>query len=149
MNRRDLIQRVLVGGTVLVLVPSILQNCTKDPATDPVPNPNNNPGGGNTTGTKIDLDLTLADNSVLNTNGGSKVVQNILIINTGIGFNALSSICTHEGCTVGYNSVSGKVVCPCHGSVFTTAGGVVNGPAASSLQSFPATKTGNILTIQL
>ena len=141
MNRRDLIQRVLLGGTVLVLVPSVLENCTKDPATDPnvvIKDKN------------INLDLTLSENSSLNTTGASMILQNIIIINTGGGkFSALSSICTHQGCTVGYDSPSGNIKCPCHGSVFSTSGSVVNGPAQSALQSYPVSLTGNILTISL
>ena len=78
------------------------------------------------------------------------ILQNLIIINTGGGkFSALSSICTHQGCTVGYDSPSGNIKCPCHGSVFSTSGSVVNGPAQSALQSYPVSLTGNILTISL
>jgi cytochrome b6-f complex iron-sulfur subunit len=144
MNRRDLIQRVLLGGTVLLLSPSVLQSCTKDT----LPDPANNPGKGNTPGTRIDLDLSLAANSDLNSTGGSKIVQGVIVVNTGGGnFAALSSVCTHQGCTVGYNTGSGNIQCPCHGSVFTTTGSVVTGPASTALQSYPVSKTGNILTI--
>ena len=98
MNRRELIQRVLAGSAVLVLVPSVLQSCTKtslSPFTFP-------PGNGTPgPGSNITLDLSLADNSSLNTVGNAKIVQNILIINTSSGFVALSSICTHQACTVG------------------------------------------------
>lgn len=146
MNRRDLIQRVLVGGAILVLAPSVLQSCTKDPSADPL----NKPGGGVTPGTNINLDLTLAENSSLNTTGSYKIVSGVIIVNTGGGnFAALSSVCTHQGCTVGYDSPSGNIKCPCHGSVFTTTGSVVNGPAASPLQTYPVTLTGNTLTISL
>jgi cytochrome b6-f complex iron-sulfur subunit len=99
MNRRDLVQKIVLGGAVLILVPSVLESCTKIPTT----NPGNNTGG-NTPGTKINLDLSLADNSPLNTTGGSKIVQGIIVVNTGSSnFVALSSICTHQGCTVGYD----------------------------------------------
>jgi cytochrome b6-f complex iron-sulfur subunit len=148
MNRRDVIQRVVLGGTVLVLVPSVLQSCTKDSTTDP----NNNPGGntgGNTAGTKITIDLSLADNSALNSIGGSKIVQSILVVNTSGGYIALSSVCTHQGCTVAYVSSAGNIQCPCHGSMFSTSGSVTNGPAPTSLQSYPVSKSGNVLTISL
>jgi cytochrome b6-f complex iron-sulfur subunit len=141
MSRRDLIQRVLLGGTVLVLAPSILESCTKNPATDP---------NAVIKDKKLTLDLTLSENSSLNTTGASMILQNLIIINTGGGkFSALSSICTHQGCTVGYDSPTGNIKCPCHGSVFSTSGSVVNGPAQSALQSYPASLTGNILTISL
>ena len=141
MNRRDLVQKIVLGGTVLVLVPSVLQSCTKAPATDP---------GGNTPGTKINLDLTLSDYSALNTVGGSKTVSNIIVINKGNGnFSALSNICTHQGCTVEYFSGAGNIHCPCHGSVFSTSGSVVIGPASSPLHSYQVSLTGNILTISI
>ena len=141
MNRRDLVQKIVLGGTVLILVPSVLESCTKTPVTDP---------GGNPPGTKINLDLSLVDNSSLNTTGGSKIVQGIIIVNTGSGnFIALSSICTHQRCTVGYDSGAGNFKCPCHGSVYATTGSVITGPAPSPLQSYSVSKTGNILTISL
>jgi cytochrome b6-f complex iron-sulfur subunit len=141
MNRRDLIQRVLVGGAVLVLAPSVLKSCTKDSSTNP---------GGNPKPTKIDLDLSLAENSALNSVGGSLIVQNILVINTGSGnYSALSSICTHQGCTVGYNSGTDNIRCPCHSSIYTTSGSVISGPAPRSLKSYPVSLQGNILTITL
>jgi len=149
MNRRDVIQRVLLGTTALIVLPSTFTSCSKDESTDPTTNPNPNPGPG-TSGSKITLDLSLAENSVLNTVGGSKIVQTLIVANTGGGnYVALSSICTHEGCTVDYSSGTGKFVCPCHGSTFTSSGAVVTGPATQSLASFTATKTGNILTINL
>jgi len=148
MNRRDLVQKVVLGSAVLILVPSVLKSCTKDTTTDPGNNTNNT--GGNPQGTKINLDLSLADNSSLNTSGGSKIVQNIIVVNTGSSnFVALSSVCTHQGCTVGYDSPSGNIKCPCHGSVFATTGSVITGPAPTALQSYPVSKTGNILTISL
>jgi cytochrome b6-f complex iron-sulfur subunit len=142
MNRRDLIQRVVLGGTVLVLVPSVLESCTKSSTPDP--------GKVNQPGTKIDVDLTLAANSDLNNSGGSKIIQGIIFANTGNNnFIALSSVCTHLGCTVGYNYTANNIQCPCHGSVYATSGAVVNGPAPLPLQSYTVTKTGNILSITL
>lgn len=140
MNRRELIERVLLGFSVLVVVPSVLESCTKSPVTPT----------DVTQGTKIDLDLTLPAYSALNNTGGSLIVQNLIVINTGSGnFSALSKICTHQGCTVGYDSPSGFITCPCHNSVFKTSGSVVSGPAPSALASYPVSKTGNILTITL
>jgi cytochrome b6-f complex iron-sulfur subunit len=142
MNRRDLIHRVFLGGAVLVLAPEVLNSCTKNSSADPT----GPVGNGNT----INLDLTQPANAALTNTGGSLIVQNIIVINTGGGnYSALSSICTHQGCTVGYNSGSGNIQCPCHGSVYTTSGTVVSGPAPSALASYPASLAGNILTITL
>lgn len=141
MNRRDLIQRVVVGGAVLVLAPSVLDSCSKNSSTNP---------GGNPAPTEIVLDLTLPANSVLNNDGGSLITQNIIVINTGSSnYSALSSICTHQGCTVAFNSGAANIQCPCHGSVYTTAGAVVAGPAPKALKSYPVTLEGTTLTITL
>ena len=142
MNRRDLIQRVVFGGAVLVLAPSVLSSCTKDSTTDP--------GGGDPKPSKIDLDLTKPANSALLNDGGSLIVEDIIVINTGSSkYSALSKICTHQGCTVAYNAGADQVQCPCHGSVYTTSGSVVNGPAPKALKSYPAVLNGNILTITM
>lgn len=50
------------------------------------------------------------------------------------GFYALSSTCTHLGCTI--NLGDEKFDCPCHGSQFNLAGKVLQGPAASPLPGF-------------
>ncbi|HEY5427789.1 MAG TPA: Rieske (2Fe-2S) protein, partial [Solirubrobacteraceae bacterium] len=45
---------------------------------------------------------------------------------------AHSAVCTHAGCTVGYQG--GQLVCPCHGSIFNAqTGAVVTGPAVTPL----------------
>ena len=48
---------------------------------------------------------------------------------------AYSSVCTHEGCTVGWDAESKRLSCPCHGSEFdpADAGAVVSGPARRPL----------------
>ncbi len=142
MNRREVVQKFILGGTALLVIPSALTSCTK--ATDPV-----DPGGNNN-GSKITLDLTKAENSALNTAGGSRIVQDILIANTGSDkFIALNSICTHQGCIVAYVLADDNLQCPCHGSVYSKTGTVINGPAPDPLKSYQVTKSGDILTIAL
>lgn len=143
MNRREVVHKFLIGGTVLVLAPKILESCTKS-AMDTMTNP-----GGTTPVTSFDLDLSLTENAGLNTPGSSKIVHNIIIINVANTFVALSSICTHQGCTVAYNPGAGDLECPCHGSVYNIAGNVLVGPAPSPLRAYTISKTGSVLTISL
>ena len=53
------------------------------------------------------------------------------------GFLAIYRRCTHLGCAVPFDQASGQFVCPCHGSVFTNDGDVLNQPAPRPLDLFP------------
>ncbi|PYR74106.1 MAG: hypothetical protein DMF87_23795 [Acidobacteria bacterium] len=63
-------------------------------------------------------------------------------------FSALTTICTHETCTItGFDNTN--FVCPCHGSRFSPTGRVVNGPANAPLRSFATSFSNNVLTISV
>jgi cytochrome b6-f complex iron-sulfur subunit len=49
---------------------------------------------------------------------------------------ALSTVCTHLGCTPNYLPADAKFKCPCHGSGFYTTGINFEGPAPRPLERF-------------
>ena len=56
----------------------------------------------------------------------------ILIRESGGGLKAYSAVCTHAGCTVGYEG--GIIVCPCHGGEYSPeTGEVIAGPPPTGL----------------
>ena len=64
-----------------------------------------------------------------------------IAIREGGSIRAFSAVCTHAGCTVGYQS--GELVCPCHGGVFDAkTGAVVSGPPPSPLQQRKVIESG-------
>ncbi len=67
-----------------------------------------------------------------------------VLVHNESGFSALSSICTHLGCTV-EKDVDG-FACPCHGSRYDTKGNVTHAPATKSLRSLrvEVTDDGNL-----
>lgn len=52
------------------------------------------------------------------------------------GIYALSTICTHLGCTPAWLEAEGKFKCPCHGSGFKPTGINFEGPAPRPLERF-------------
>lgn len=52
------------------------------------------------------------------------------------GFYAITTVCTHLGCTPNYLASESKFKCPCHGSGFQTSGINFEGPAPRPLERF-------------
>lgn len=59
-----------------------------------------------------------------------------LLIHAAAGFQALSLVCPHLGCTVEPQADGFR--CPCHGSRFDPQGGLVSGPASQPLPPLKA-----------
>ncbi len=54
---------------------------------------------------------------------------------------AFDAVCTHAGCTVGFDPPSGLLLCPCHGAAFdpSQSAAVVGGPTNQPLTALPIT----------
>ena len=62
--------------------------------------------------------------------GGEKI--GVCRDNRGVA-HAVSAVCTHQGCIVGWNASRQSWECPCHGSRFSAEGAMLSGPAAVPL----------------
>jgi cytochrome b6-f complex iron-sulfur subunit len=62
-----------------------------------------------------------------------------VLIRSDNGFEAISLVCTHLGCTVDVET--NGFACPCHGSQFNVDGVPTKGPAASPLQQLRLEQT--------
>ncbi|MET3878178.1 Rieske (2Fe-2S) protein [Chitinophaga sp. OAE865] len=146
MERRDFVSNI--GLTLALVCTAGLAACSKGGNDNPDPAP---PGGG---GGNAKLSLNLG--SDLTNVGDFKISNGVIIIrvaagNTASAFTALSSTCTHQGCTVAtYNNSSKLIECnaPCgHGSRYTTTGAVNTGPASAALTAYTIKVDGNVLTV--
>lgn len=64
--------------------------------------------------------------------------RKLFIINREDGFQAISAVCTHLGCTVKI-APENQFHCPCHGSKFDEHGNIISGPAPRPLRHYMLT----------
>ncbi|MEX2370477.1 MAG: Rieske (2Fe-2S) protein [Bacteroidales bacterium] len=138
MERKQFLKNLVINGSMVFVLPSlVLKACEKE-------GPNGLPTEG------FELDLNDSSYVALSETGGYVILEEygIIIIRTGeTEYVALSSICTHQGCTIGYNPSSNSLPCPCHGSIFDIDGSVLSGPAPTPLKIYETTLLENILII--
>jgi cytochrome b6-f complex iron-sulfur subunit len=65
------------------------------------------------------------------------------------GFLAVSSKCTHLGCSVPWVENERRFECPCHASAFDIAGVVLTSPAPRPLDLYPVMIQNNIVKIDI
>jgi cytochrome b6-f complex iron-sulfur subunit len=68
-----------------------------------------------------------------------KDAHRVWIVRNDVGFYALSTICTHLGCTPNWLQAEQKFKCPCHGSGYYITGVNFEGPAPRPLPRFNIT----------
>jgi Rieske Fe-S protein len=92
-------------------------------------------------------DLSRKDGALRVLPDGAKDAIFVLTQDNG-SFVAVSSVCTHRGCTV--DAQGARLVCPCHGSTYDRSGRVLVGPAERPLTRFPTHVTSDgVLEISL
>ncbi|HEX6883615.1 MAG TPA: ubiquinol-cytochrome c reductase iron-sulfur subunit [Planctomycetota bacterium] len=65
-----------------------------------------------------------------------KATYGVWIVREPTGFFALSTVCTHLGCTPNWLAADEKYKCPCHGSGFIKTGINIEGPAPRPLERY-------------
>lgn len=141
MERRDFLNNI-GQTTAIICTAGFFAACSKSKDDNPAPG-----GGGN------NAKLTANLGTELTSIGSSKVNGSIIVVRTATGnvpasFVALSLICTHQQCTVNYDSSDNDFKCPCHGSEYSITGAVTQGPAPSALQKYTVTINNDVLTVK-
>lgn len=80
-------------------------------------------------------------------NGAPRPVAVLVVALGGGAYSAVSAICTHLGCTVGWDGPRGAVICPCHDSHYTIDGAVVQGPATRNLDKYQVSADASGITV--
>ena len=71
-----------------------------------------------------------------------------IVVNArGIGYMALSRVCTHLGCLVEFDKSSNRFICPCHAGTFNIEGNVISGPPPKPLEKLPLNVQGDNIII--
>lgn len=149
ITRRDFIKDSMAGAGSIALggvVFSMISGCSDSSPTGP--------SNGGSQPAELILDLNDAPYRSLQSVGGVASLGSnsidaaglLLFRESGERIRAYSRRCTHQGCTVG-PFAGGRSTCPCHGSVYDTAGSVVNGPAPAPLPQYTTSLENDVLTI--
>ena len=148
-SRRKFIEKAGIAVVLGTFGASFFTSCTTNSEdTDPNGNSNtNSPNGITISGSTIRIDLQVQTS--LNTSGRWLLINEAktLVANINGSFVALSSVCTHSGCSDSWSFGNNRFTCTCHNSIFDATGKVIQGPASSPLPLYTATVNGNILTI--
>ncbi len=157
LTRREFFGKT-IKGAVIISIPtvlgSVLESCSKN-------NPLGPGGSGgslqsiNATAKSGVITLDINSSSPIGKVGGAALIKyqsgNLLVDRPGnSSFNALSAICTHQGCLItSYDSGNKEFICPCHGSKFNLSGGVDSGPAQIPLSKYQTSYSNSKLTIKV
>ena len=148
MERKDFIEQVgLSAASILIF--GCMQGCSKSDSPAPTP-PTGTTNPPPVKAIDFTINITTNPYTSLNTAGGFYVdkANNIIIARTLTDeFLAVSSLCTHQQVLLDFQASNNRFYCSGHGSLFSTTGAVLNGPAATPLKQYKTTRTGNNLRI--
>ena len=133
MNRKDFLGKaVLISSSGIML--SSIDGCSKESASGPT--------------VDFTIDISQSPYTALNNIGGVVRKSGVIIVrDNSNNIQAVAEACTHEGCSINYDSGTQTFPCPCHGAKFSLTGSVLNGPAQTNLKKYTTTLTGNMLRV--
>ena len=73
----------------------------------------------------------------------------LLMVRSDGGLTAISSVCTHLGCSVIYRPDRDEFDCPCHQGVFDGEGTPLSGPPQRPLERYPVEVRDGMVFVQL
>lgn len=153
-SRRQFLQLAALAGGI-----AFVGGCAKSSSSEMSGSPASGTGLGGTYNPIKAIEKP--DHSVIIPGGGKLAPETALAFVMGSGnpgilyatkdgkLEAISALCTHQGCTVRWQSADQPLICPCHGSKFALDGKVQNGPATTNLPTYKARKQGDDAVISL
>jgi cytochrome b6-f complex iron-sulfur subunit len=139
MQRREF----LGLATASVSLPLVITACSRKSTARVASSPRAD--GFQTVGTLTDLDQ---HGSILATLVADRAVLVIRNPDNPKMLMAVNPTCTHEGCTVGWQSDQNAFVCPCHNAKFSRQGSVLQGPAQQPLGTYAVRLEGNSILVK-
>ena len=139
MKRKEFIQQM--GAVAMLAAMGVtLESC--EPEEAPTPDPGQN-------AKQISFDISTGDFAVLQNDDGWLLhpEEDILLVNIGGTISALTSVCTHTGCSRAWTYENTEFTCTCHGSKFSNQGAVTQGPARANLRKFAVVVDGDMVTV--
>ncbi len=156
ISRREFFTKTIQGAAIIAVpavLGSVLESCSQsNPA---MPSSAAGLATINVTPNNNTIALDINSSSPLANVGSAALVQfssgSLLVDRPGKStFNALSSVCTHQGCIISnYDAPSQQFICPCHGSRFSNSGQVTQGPAGAPLTQYQSQFINNQLIIKI
>lgn len=139
MNRREFLAWVGVGGIASYL-PVALVACANTVDESSIANTPTRPDGFVTVGTLTELKQK-----------GQLSQETILVIpspSDSTKIIAVNPTCSHAGCAVEWEKDEKAFLCPCHDSLFSSEGKVLQGPAKSPLPVYPTKIEGDKILVK-